>query len=151
MKWFTYYVMRPKPELLERGKSWADEIRGALSFPILFRKWEGDYRVWSPDDHAIEVKLLALLEMWNLLPSPEMLEQVLPGAKMDVQTFDRWWMLERIGNMRNVHDIEEEIPEALVGTVQPTGNARVDQWLERMKTMPPGKRIYPRPPDSDDE
>lgn len=143
--------MRAKPELLELGKQWDDEIRGALLEPQIFRSWEGDYRVWRPDDFVLEVKLVALLEAWDLLPSPEMFERVLPGAKVDSQTFDSWWTLERIVSITNVHDIEEGIPEELFETVQPTGNVRVDEWLERMKARSPGKRVYPRPPDDDDE
>lgn len=148
---FVYYVVRPKRELLDLGKSWDDDIEGALLFPQIFRSRECDYRIWRPDDYAMKVKFIAILEMWDLLPSPELFEQVLPGAKVDAETFDRWWTLDRITSTTNVHDIEEGLPEALIKTVQPTGNVHIDEWLEHLKVAPAGKRVHPPVLDRDDE
>ena len=133
MKISTHYLIRPKPELLDRLHlvSSSDD-RVVLAKPHLIEHSEGGRTAWGEDDHTVLVKLLWVANVRGspCLESNEDAASVLKDPSISTATFDRWWTIERFVARNSTEDMAEAVPYQKRNIAE-TGNPLVDEWMAR--------------------
>lgn len=134
MTYHAFYLIDPRPELIDHLRKQTDaDLACILTEPVLIRNREADRSDWTAEEHTLAVKLLFLARLRGYLPlrSDEDARRLLGSDRIDVELFDRWWLIQRL--------VLEEDTDQMVTFLRPvldkvvaTGNDAVDHWLNSM-------------------
>ena len=134
MKFYAYYVIKGKKELLEFLLSKVDEEFASIFYDgEVFENSEGGRTAWASNEHTTRVKLLYLTYLrCEYLQTVKEYEYIFETDEISVALFDRWWTIERFVMDETTESYSDEIAK-YIDHVKETGNACVDSWIQRLK------------------
>ncbi len=126
------YVIWAGDALRKRSSGFSEEHRMLLTLPRIWKKDEGGRSVWTAKDHAALVKLTVPERIRSHRSEfPEIGE--LPGnPPIDLQSFDRWWSLERVGSLQQWVEMSGQLKAPDIRCFNPTGLEAVDEWTRNV-------------------
>ena len=133
MRFDAYYLIRPLPSSSSRFLEFGESVAGRLTAPQLWRNGEGGRTGWWVEEHALAVKLLFLASLHHRFGPTDAFQPFLVALPINVESFDRFWTLERHEIDHERTDVERLLEAELVEQMEPTGNALVDGWLENLR------------------
>ncbi|MEE8057245.1 MAG: hypothetical protein V3T17_05345 [Pseudomonadales bacterium] len=116
-----YYIIKPKPELLAEAEKRDESILDFLSEP---QCWEHTEKNPQFD----KAKLAFLIEVYTNKPFPELMD-FLGEKPISINSFDKWWSIERYEFYGNVDESEDDILPC--SCVEFTSNENLDLWLKK--------------------
>ena len=143
----AYYLIRPNSSLKQRLDATAADWTCLLSEPAIWSRRESS-EIRLPVStwvvlREVQVKLLFMLEIFSEYfdgaesPSTDLqvfLRDLLDLPEIRVETFDKWWSLERFDGIENSYDdVESRLTKDLVRTLAIPSIEGALEWIDELK------------------
>jgi hypothetical protein len=130
MKYEAYYVIKPKLELLDKLDGY--ENSEVLTEKVLWQGSEGGRTAWTESDYICRVKLLFLLHIKYEYSNIEEYKIIMEHNPISIESFDKWWKIERYVVEENIKNIEMSIKELKGVSIQNTNKPVIDSWIDNL-------------------
>jgi hypothetical protein len=133
----AYYLIRPSSPLRDHLTSKSSDYVDILLRPVLLSNGETDRSAWGEEDHAARIKLVFLAYLWHEYSRDPEFQQLLMGFSIGLETFDRWWILERHLLEGSAEALEKGIDSQTVERMRLTALPLVDRWASDLRHHAP--------------
>ena len=135
--WHVFYQIEPRPEFADwLAQRVNPEVAEAVLKPVTYHSHEKDDPAWLESDRLLKVKLIFLnaLRRYHQPPLPNDAEFIAVFGSLQITEalFDKWWMIRRIEAKSELGSPAEFLAYS-TEPAAPTGSARVDEWLAKLR------------------
>jgi hypothetical protein len=131
----TYYLIEPLATLADRlcGRT-EDDFIELLHEPVLVKNLEGGHWLLSREQLLLmKLQFLASLTDYTLLSTAAGFERLLGSNHLSVELFDQYWTVRRFELDAEATEWREDLRTCAL-RIAPTGDLRVDQFLEELRS-----------------
>jgi hypothetical protein len=131
----AFYIVRPTATLLQKLGTCSFETALTLGYPVMWSRAEADRTAWTRNDYKEQIKLLFLAELASdydgttYLDLQQVLDELLGTPPWTVDTFDRWWQLERIEYDGDIAVIQNTLKTEFLLKLKSSSQV-VTHWIE---------------------